>query len=79
MADANPPFAFICQGNGEFSWDPIVVKDKKKKKVHPFHADTYRQRRRTSRVAAEVQQMAFEAGVEISPGLAAALARVVIS
>lgn len=64
--------------------NPIVIKDKKKKKkVHPFHADTYRQRRRTSRVAAEVQQLAFDAGLDITPALAAVLAaelaRVVIS
>jgi hypothetical protein len=63
--------------------NPIVIKDKKKKKVHPFHADTYRQRRRTSRVAAEVQQLAFNAGLDITPALAAVLAaelaRVVIS
>jgi len=91
MADAG---GWLLQGNGDFRWDPVVVaddprlgtaanpiviKDKKKKKVHPFHGDTYRQRRRTSRVAAEVQQLAFEAGVDLSPGLAAALARVVIS
>jgi hypothetical protein len=93
---SNPPFQFVLRGDGEFPWDPVVVPEdaplgsarnpvvvgekKKKKKTHPFHADTYRQRRRTSRLVAEVQQMAFDAGYDITPALAAMLAsRFVIS
>jgi hypothetical protein len=101
MAVANPPYQFSCHGYGDQWWDPVVVPDdpplgsaanpivvkdkKKKKKVHPFHADTYRQRRRTSRVAEEVRQLAFREGFDITPALAAVLAaelglaRVVIS